>query len=251
MGLTSWSSTKYLYTASGIITAYPLMLHGWANIGGNPAETGVIVGVGLATNTDDILGQLGVDTTSHTDAFSRINATFSGTGSSTAMTTGTWFALTAQFLANNSKAALLNGAGRTTDGTVVAASASTQCRIGLIHSGTSNTFPTTGGIAEVSMWNGTGMTAANMNSLAVKLYNGGAAGAGGNPLNITAEAAQPWTGKLVAYWPLTTVVAGFTDATGNGNDMSMQGTLTDFGSHPTVDPAGGGTSSHRIRYRLA
>jgi len=63
--------------------------------------------------------------------------------------------------------------------------------------------------------------------------------AGGNPLNINGQSAQPWTGKLVAYWDLPST-ADLTDKSGNGHTLTTNGTLTNFASHPTIDAVSGG-----------
>jgi hypothetical protein len=102
--------------------------------------------------------------------------------------------------------------------------------------GNSASWANAGALAEISVWDTTGMTTGNVTSLDAKLYNGGAGGAGANPLNVDAELAQPWTGKLVAY--VIDSANSLTDLAGNGHNFTMQGTLTNFASHPTIDAPG-------------
>ena len=113
-----------------------------------------------------------------------------------------------------------------------AITAPTATKIG-VHGpgGNSEHWATAGALAEISVWNTSGMSGANVTSLDAKLF------AGQNPITINAESSQPWTGKLVAYWPLTNT-SDLGDASGNGHTLTMQGTLTNFGSHPTIDPTG-------------
>lgn len=119
----------------------------------------------------------------------------------------------------------------------------TETKIGL--HGPSNTlaWSNTGALAEVSVWNTSGMSVANIDALDAKLYNGGSGGAGGNPLNINAEVGQPWTGKLVAY--VLNSANSLTDLAGNGHNFTMAGTLTNFGSHPNIEAVSGGSPARR------
>jgi hypothetical protein len=88
----------------------------------------------------------------------------------------------------------------------------------------------TAGIAEVSMWDLTGFTTDNIETLANRLF------AGRNPINLRNEISQPWTGLLTAY--VINSSNTITDLSGNGNTFTMQGTLTDYGSHPSIDAVG-------------
>jgi len=172
-------------------------------------------------------------------------STFAEAASSAVSSVNTWFHCGGEWISTTSRASLLNGANRGTNTTSVNPAASDRVYIG--HLAVDNEIMgSTDGIAEISIWDGAGMTTGNMDSLLGKLYNGGAAGAGGNPLNITVEAAQPWTGKLVAYWPLTNTT-DLADASGNGHNLTMQGTLTNFASHPTIEAAGSPVPNTPIR----
>ena len=142
--------------------------------------------------------------------------------------------MTGEIISSSSRAALLNGGGRGSDATsVTGIPASAGVWIGVLGSNiTANPWFNTGGLAEVSIWGGA-MSAAEMDSLSALLA------AGDNPINLNAQAAQPWTGQLKAYWPLTST-SDLADASGNGHTLSMVGTLTNHASHPTIEAVSAG-----------
>lgn len=95
--------------------------------------------------------------------------------------------------------------------------------------------PINGACAELSVWDLTDVDSTELADLDQHLHDGGAGGNGANPIDLTAEASEPWTGRLLAYvraLDLTDIC----DLSGNGNDFSISGTLSVFGSHPPVDP---------------
>lgn len=96
------------------------------------------------------------------------------------------------------------------------------------------TPPLSGAIAEISFWDTAGFNATNYSDLYLLLASGGTGGNGANPLDINEQAAEPWTGQLVAYIRASTI-ADICDLSGNGNDFNISGTLSNFGSHPPVD----------------
>jgi Concanavalin A-like lectin/glucanases superfamily len=255
MALTSWALGNYLSLASPVVTTadHPFLVSVWGN---SPDVTGAVhyaINIGVDGSDNNCTVDLGT--------LSGGGQLLSGQGatpgtrehavSSASPSVNTWFHMSGEMISTTSRAVLLNGSGRGTNTNSVTVTTANSVYIG---AGIISPFlwNATGGIAEISIWKCSGMTTGNMDSLAVKLYNGGAAGAGGNPININAETAQPWTGKLAAYWPMTNT-STLTDSSGNGLTLTMIGTLTNFASHPTIEAVstGGGSASHTIRWRVA
>jgi hypothetical protein len=152
----------------------------------------------------------------------------------------TWTHVFGEALSTTSRAASINGANRGTNGTTINPSAATGVRIGTRAAG-DEFYQAAGAIAEVSIWDGTGMSDGNRASLSTKLA------VGWNPININAEVGQPWTGKLTAY--ILDSSNSLTDLSGNGHNFTMIGTLTNFGSHPTIDAVSGGGGSEVGMFR--
>jgi len=228
VALTSWSNSNYLRRTSQVLDTYPLLISGWfywATLPG--ADTGVICAVGVSTSGDN-QRRLNSQASATPEAFSRSTSNASAAATAAASAT-TWAHAFAEFISTSSRACLLNGANRNSDTTAISPTASDSVYIGVNTTAAANAFQAAGGLAEISIWDGTGMTSGNMDSLASKLA------LGGNPLNITAESGQPWTAKLVAYWKLLNTT-DLNDYSGNAFDLTMIGTLTNAASHPVIDP---------------
>jgi hypothetical protein len=166
----------------------------------------------------------------------------------TGLSTSTWGPVAARFDTTTSRTAYHTAGNKATPNTTsVSPATPDQLRVGLSHAGDSAFF-STGGIAEVSVWDTTGMTDGEIDSLVTGQLQDVSGGTAANPLIINAQTGQPWEGTLLAYWPLDINAADpWDDASGNGHDLSMTGTLTDEGTFPPVDSAdvsvslGGGT----------
>jgi hypothetical protein len=143
----------------------------------------------------------------------------------------TWFNMCGSWVSSASRSAWFNGGTAGNDTTSISPTTPDRTNIGSNFGNFS--FPSAAGLAEISVWDLTGFTSGNRDSLAA------AVAAGGNPLNITAQVSQPWSGKLVAYWPLTNA-STLTDSSGNGHTLTMVGALTNHASHPTIDALEGG-----------
>jgi hypothetical protein len=87
--------------------------------------------------------------------------------------------------------------------------------------------------AEISRWDVTGFTEANRNALVTRL-NTLVESEYPNPRTVNEDAAEPWTGKLVRYWPLTTN-SDLADAAGSADTWLVTGTVNTSGvGHPSV-----------------
>ncbi len=226
MALQNWNGNNYLRRIEAIIAAYPLVISLWVN---RASTTGSRYLCSLSPNaTRQGLACPAIEGSNNAAASVYDGTTFSEALTSTTVALTTWAHIGSEFISTTSRACLLNGAGRGTD-TTSSNPTTDRFVVGGYGAGPLFEFPgTTDGIAEISLWNGTGMTSGNMDSLISKLA------LGGNPLNITAETAQPWTGLLVAYWKLLNST-DLGDYSGNGHDLTAVGTVTNFSSHPVID----------------
>jgi len=252
MGLTNWSASNYLSTTNMPLTAYPFIISAWVKTTDSAADKGVVV-LGEDVSNGDRFGEMHVTPTGRAQAAVWDGATFlsSQTGAGIA-NTGSWVHLLACFNGTADRTIYANGANK-----VNGTSSMTGLTVNRLWVGTNNwTTPeawnSAGVIAEVSIWDGTGWSDANRDSFAAKMYNGGASSAGANPLNVTAEASQPWTGDLRAYW--INSANSITDLSGNGKNLTQTGTLNNASDHPTIESftgGGGGPSPfHTVGYRL-
>jgi hypothetical protein len=229
-GITGWSTANYLRRLSQVHNTEPMLISVWANTP-NFTATNFAVSLGVSGT---LFHKRSVTTLVTSGAV--LAGITDGVGTNQGISTAnpslnTWFHMTGEFISSTSRAALLNGANRGTDTTSRAPNASDGAWVGVSpNPGSGNAWPATGGLAEVSIWSCTGASSGEMDTLSAALASGD------NPINLE-DAGQPCT--LVAYWPLTST-ADLTDASGNGHDLTMVGTLTNHASHPTIDAEGGG-----------
>lgn len=235
MSLTGWSAnTNYLQRTSGVGTV-PMLFSIWCySATGTSAFRPALT---TCINGDVDFNQQCVRAESNDTLRALTTGTAAQDQASTAGThaNNTWFHLAGAFSATNARKVHYNSTASTaTDSNTETPNAPNRTRIGADKS-TGFSWPSAGRLAEASIWDLTGFTQTDRDNLVAKLYNGGAGGAGGNPVLIKNEVGQPWSGKLLAYWPLTTS-SDLADASGNGLDMTMVGTLTTGASHPNIEP---------------
>lgn len=231
MALTGWSTSNYLKRVGQVVNTHPFMLSAW----GWRDFTAVAYYHAMCVDQaalDRRRGGLVVNgNTFHAGCTIYNGATFNQGESTSVVPLSTWFHLSAAFVDTTRSEVRTAGGniGVDTHGANDPA-ASDQVDIGRNFVG--EVWGSTGALAELSCWTITGLTLANRDALDAKLA------AGENPLTINAEASQPWTGQLVAYWPLTDTTTMLTDASGHGHTLTSFGTLTTFGTHPPVSPSG-------------
>src|SRR5690349_21647093 len=185
MSLTSWSTSNYLRRTSQVLDSYPLLISGWFYLATVPSgNTTVICGVGVSGsgNNERRLNVQG-GSPAVPEAFSRTTSN-AAAAATTGASQATWGHAFAEFIATNSRACLFNGSTRGTGGTTRAPSASDSEYGAINMTASGNGWHSTRRLAEISMWDGTGMASGDMDTLAGKLFNGGAGGAGGNPINM-------------------------------------------------------------------
>ena len=85
----------------------------------------------------------------------------------------------------------------------------------------------------MSHWDITGFTEANLDALVERL-NTLVVGKVPNPRNVADDTGEPWTGKLVHYWPLTTN-SDIADVVGGVENLSVVGTVNTDLEHPDVE----------------
>ena len=247
MALTGWSTSNYLRRLSQVFNTYPMVISAW---GITPSVSSTIVAVTLAQSGQDLnrRAQLHLDGTGPGAIAAQVT---DGVGHANVLTTtnasvDTWFQMTGEYISTAARAVLLNAGGRPSNETTSKdPGASDSAYIGILQI---EQFPwdSSGALAEISIWDGSGMSDANMDSLALKLRPSDyPTTPGGNPINIRNEVGQPWSNKLVAYW--IDANNTITDLSGNGHDLSLVGTLNAFGSHPTIDPVTGGSAVAVLR----
>lgn len=231
-GVSGWSvNTNYLERSAAVWPGQlPFMVSAWINWDGTVAA-GTAWNHGESSATLDHSRRMTANTSGDNKIYINSRTTANSNAvSTTGVTADTWHHLTGSFIASNSRAAYLDGASKGTEITNRVLNTPTVTRLGVTIDAAFNALP--GGLAEVSIWDTAGFTETNRDDLSVKLA------AGENPININAEAGQPWTDMLVAYWPLTDTT-DINDTSGNGHNLSTVGTLSNFASHPTIDPVTG------------
>lgn len=105
------------------------------------------------------------------------------------------------------------------------------------------------GIGEVSAWDPTGFDSTDRANLAAELATL-VMGSAPNPIAVSNQGGQAWTGRLVAYWRLEDTT-DLEDLRGSA-DLTITGSLTDFSGHPPVDavPVGRGALFGGLRNTL-
>lgn len=181
MGLTGWGDLNYLRRLSQVIDAYPFVLSGWAMRPAAGAQDATILSVGTA-GSEVHRGEIRLHSSFVVNGTTYNGTTFEGATASGTASASVWFHAYGEFLGIASRAASLNGTGRGTAATSITAAASNSVHVGRR---LNSWWYATGGLAEMSLWNGTGMTDPNRASLGTKLSGGQ------NPLNINIEAGQP------------------------------------------------------------
>lgn len=250
MALTSWSTSNYLYTASLPVTAAPLLISAWVYRNSGTGTHRTVAALGQSPATNNYHGLRIESSGNLVQAQSYDATTYGAATSSSAPGSAQWQHIAGFWLTNAARYAYVAGGNRGLDTANTTPSAPTRMTIGFIlDDGT--VLNSADGLGEISIWDGTGFSLADGDSLVAKLNNGGGGGNGANPVSVNAESAQPWTGKLAAYYPLPDDT-DLTDHAVTSHDLSMQGTLTNWGgSAPPVDseqPVP--VEFHRLAYRL-
>jgi hypothetical protein len=221
MAITGWGTANYLERSAAPPGTQPILISAWGSHK-NTGTQGRAVDIGqVGINTHR--RTLQIDATATPGVVQHSTSSVTGVATSTAApAVDTWFQMSGWLLTNTSREITWDNANLGTNAVNKAPNTPDTTRIGIGCGGVGD-WASTGGLAEISIWD-------------AKLA------AGDNPLAIDAEVGQVWTGMLLAYWPMLTH-SDLADASGNGHDMTMVGTLTTFGSHPPVDSApGGGTN---------
>lgn len=236
MALTGWSTSNYLVRDTGVWPGQrPFGISAWKRLG----TAGILAAVGTAGSSVNRRWIFGSDgsaaSASEADGSSGAIAT-----STANVPADTWANVFGTFITGTSREVYLDGANKGTNSTSKTVTNPNRTTIG-IRPDITDPFTNTAAIAEVSIWDLANMSEANRDSLAAKLA------AGENPINIRNEFGQVWSDMLIAYWSLETT-SNITDRAGNGHDLTMQGTLTAFANHPTIDAI---TSSLEVKRRNA
>lgn len=248
MGVKDFTATDYYSLASAPITSYPLCISAWLYWpSASTNEAACAVWLGQASSSDRFavaaVGQFGTNFT-RIQAVSRIGST-TGAETTADFTEDAWFHYFGWWPSFTERNVQTDDGSDKNQNTVdmTGIGTPTLLRIGRRGDGTPAPWDDSCGIAEVSIWTGTG-SSANDEALGDLLATGD------NPLNLDETAAQPYTGKLVSYWTLETTSAT-TDQKG-ANDLTVNGTLANFGSHPTIDAySGGGGERPRVIFEMA
>jgi len=242
-GLTGWSASNYLTTTANVpITAYPLLISAWYR-NSNPGTDRHIAA--LDSSSTNIYATVSPSPSNRNQAYSWVSPTLAVAQTiQNNVPTGTWFHAMGAFVSTADRQIYSAGVLMVQSVTSLSPATPTRFSVGSYAAG-SQPLAAADGVAEVSMWDGTGMVGTDRDNLAAKLA------AGQNPININAESSQPWTGKLRGYYIDST--NAITDLSGNGKDLTQIGSLTNLGSHPTIDAVsgGGGPTQNFFRRRNA
>lgn len=227
MALTSWSTANHLRVLTAPITAEPLGISVWAN---TPDTAVAQIAAALGTDQSGDNCRAAIKTSSDTAA-ALARDTGNGNAQSVAMTPDTWQHIMACFVSSTSREAELDGANLGTNTVSVSPSAPDSVYIGILPDQSGFPWDSSGGLAEISLWNLSGFTAQDRRDLTDKLASGY------SPLVLDAQTGEAWAGALVSYWPLPST-SDLTDYAG-ANDLSAVGTLSNFASHPPMIGASG------------
>lgn len=230
MALTGWSGTNYLHRIAAVISARPLLIGCWGYRTASATGNLYAMFVAEADTSSNHSRSVRLDAVNNdVDAPERDISTAAATTSAAAFPDDTWTFMAATFVSATLREAYYGTGNRGANTTSVSPNTPADTIIGARNGG-SNPWEGAGALAEWQAWDLTGFTQANRESLIAKL------GAGENPIAIDAESGQPWTGKLVWYVPGTDT-SDINDVVGTAH-LTMQGTLTNFGSHPSIDSLG-------------
>jgi hypothetical protein len=234
MAIEGFVASSHLETspADPVVTTYPFLISAWGRHGSSGQRTAVRI-----YNSADFKPWT-LAASGHTSSH-LVEAREQGSSSSTTCGTGndttTWSQMSAWFIATNRREANQNGSMPTVCTASVGSMATGHNSL-VVGKWTlsSNTWAWSGtnaALAEISIWDGSGLTVDDRRMLDTLLA------AGQNPLVLdVADPAAPWYGKLRAYWPLDNLTTGIQDHSGNGIDLGIVGgNLSVYSSHPEVD----------------
>jgi hypothetical protein len=201
----------------------------------------------ISTATQTVLSQGQSGSISHrrfmaTPGTPRTRTSSVQVASGTVNTTGlmsqtTWQAMASAFVSSTERHAYINGGSKVSNTTSVVPGVPNQIRLG-INNATLLPWNNLGAIADVAVWDTTGMSGAEIDSL-VALVHTLVSGFAPNPLVVNAQSGQPWEDTLLAYWPLDFNDASpWNDQSGNAHHLTMNGTLTEFASFAPVNVPG-------------
>jgi hypothetical protein len=230
---TGWSAANFLTRSGFVKDGEALFMNAWIKGPMNATVHVVSQGTAGSANHRRTLRIPGTPRASAESASVGSQTAATGTG----LSTTNWAPVSAAFISATDRTAYHTDGNEATHNTVsIVPNTPDQLRIGLSHAG-ANAFFATGGIAEVSFWDIAGFSDAEVDSLNGQLQDV-SVGTAANPIVINAQSAQPWTGKLLAYWPLDINAASpWNDESGGGHHLTMTGTLTSEGTFPPVDAA--------------
>lgn len=202
--LSGWSTSNYIESTTGVITATPLTMACWLNPS-SLAALQIPLGVFASGSTVPASSfRMQIQTTGAVRAVTNASSAESAT-----ISTSTWSHICGVFTSATSRSAYVNGGSKATDTTSATPAGLNRMTVG-VGRGSTVSNPFTGSIAEVGIWN----AALTDDEVA-------ALGKGFSPRLIRPSA-------LVAYLP---IVRDFVDVKGAG--FSVTGSLT-VGDHSPV-----------------
>lgn len=199
MAYSGWSTSNYIESTTGVITATPLTMCCWVNttsLAANQSPIGV-----YASSTSSGTGSFRLSILT-TGAFLASTGNASASTTTGLVTTNTWAHVCGVFASSTSRAAYVNGTNKATNATSRTPASLDRMSVG-VERGSAPGAPLVGRIAEAAIWN----AALDDDEVA-------ALGKGFSPRLIRPSA-------LVAYLPL---IRDFIDVKGAG--FSVTGSLT-------------------------
>ncbi len=219
MSITGFTTSNYLSRGSAVVTGVPALLSVWVNFDTTTGfETAVAIGGGFR----HYFG-VGSNGSAAGRATAREGGTPADATTSTTYTSGTWVHIAGIFVATNDRRVQLDAAGEGTDTNTRSPTLDQDTSVGvLVHNnGGTVVDPVDGDVASVTIWDITGLSEAQYDQLVADLANGD------NPSSISTSAT------LEAYWRLCDTT-DINDQSGNGNHLSITGSLSNGASHPSV-----------------
>ena len=237
----SWGSTNHLEIASGAGSGVATLDHAWAYI--STLTLGTFLTSGNANTTIDNVRWGRIETDGAVRAFVSQAGVSSLSPSTGTCAVDTWNAVAAAYISATHTASYCNGAFQELSGHVSRDPGTINyTRIGASFTGT---YSGSGWrYAEVTRWNITGFSAQDRQDL-IDTLRTPVSGEIPNPRSVSEQIGQPWTGRLLRYWPLTTN-SDLSDEMESGDNFSAVGTVSTDANHPVVAAYAGSVSYYPV-----
>ena len=230
---TNWR-TDYLSQSNGILNEGVLISCWVYTPAGDATDFGSVVtssvtGTATTNNTRAVIGPSG---SLAGRAFQRNTSNSYADATVSTYSADTWTHVCGAFLLDTNYGSYVNNSSGYNTGSAQVPGTTAFSRIGSdFNAGVGNA---NNSFAEYSAWNIAGLSEANIDALVSRLYTLNS-GNIRNPQAINAETSQPYTGKLLNYWPLDNNTTGIEDVVSTADWVATGTVSTSAIAHPDVD----------------